>query len=237
MESLLQAFTTGLSGSDGLFSFNFHTFLEAGPDNFIELGFGLTKLGDIVSDIFFVKSFNENLFYIDFDDFGLYICAGVFTSVGILFDLYKFMHFVKQRWYSEQQWCCRCCKGCCCNEGSSEDITQGQCNEGSSGDITQGQKENSSSDWKWWKRSNIVFEEIPQLIIAGVYVYLFAESYFDCVEDCEDAYFAAKNSAIASAGFSIASLSFGVFTYFRHRKNTATKNEEVVLSGTTYSEE
>jgi hypothetical protein len=237
MESILQALMNGV-GDDG---FDFHRFLEAGPDNLIELGFGFTKVGDLVSDIFFITAMNANLDYINFSDFGLYISACVFTSVGILFDLYKVMYFVKQRWYFEQQWCCKwcCCNeegssgGCSCNEKGSRSGEETRDEEGSSGEeSTQSQRKRASSDWKCWKRSNFVFEEMPQLIIALAYVIYFSNHYFDCAEDasCEDAYYDAKSSAIVSVLFTVASLSFAVVTYCRHHRSNDNDDSAIQMN-------
>jgi len=144
------------------------------PPNFEQIATGiagLVKIGDIVSDCFFVNSlfeFRETfgpVLGVKAPSVTVFIAfATTFTIVGIIFDLYKAFIVVKEHRKSEQNgaitqettWCEAMlasmrhhCFRCRAPPPEEDDVYS----------------EEAKKKFRWWKRSNLVWEEIPQLII------------------------------------------------------------------------
>mmetsp|Transcript_1874 Transcript_1874/g.4949 ORF Transcript_1874/g.4949 Transcript_1874/m.4949 type:complete len:319 (-) Transcript_1874:569-1525(-) len=136
---------------------------------------GLIKLGDILSDVFFILDLKEwhNLFgrswLFDGEEKINYkrylIAAAVFTAVGIAYDLCMCYVVIKER----QK-----------NNTVTEKIKKGfRAFAGMFFDAEDGGKD---EEYVWWKHIHLVIEEIPQLTILLCF---FADYYRGC-EYCSD---------------------------------------------------
>jgi hypothetical protein len=190
MDQILEAFLNG----------------ECKLENYVSAAFGLIKIGDLVSDCFFIGSLNENLDKIDFDDTPYYISAIAFTIIGILFDMYKACYYLKRRFCKNAACCCSCRAKEDHPEQETENVEDNKENE---------QKE----DWKSWKSLNLFFEEIPQLIIL---IFYFIEIHDQCYYyGCnEELYTETGNSALVSTIFTVMMLCTHIFMWVKHcRRN------------------
>jgi hypothetical protein len=175
MDQILEAFLNG----------------ECKLENYVSAAFGLIKIGDLVSDCFFIRSLNENLFAnkIYFDDTLYYFSAIAFTIIGILFDIYKAYYY------------CR----------AKEDHTPQQGTQNVEDNTENGHKE----DWKSWKSLNLFFEEIPQLIILINYS---IEIEDQCIIiGCDpNLYTETGNSALVSTIFTVVMVCTHICMWVKH---------------------
>jgi len=165
---------------------------------------GVMKIGDIASDVFFVLAIDE--YYVMassdyYDDGPIYVSAIVFTVIGFLFDLIKLVVFLRDRRRKKKQ-----------EQEEKQSVNV--------------PKEEQKREWKCWKRSNFVFEEFPQLVIAIAFAGLIDEdcTYSEtggCTEEQLEAYYKARNSAIVSVLFTTFSLSTTIYLWIKHRRKKA----------------
>ena len=192
-----------------------------GPEQ-IAVGFaGLIKLGDIVSDVFFIldlkewKDLFEHSYLFDGKEkmnLELYlIAAGVFTAIGIVFDLAMSYIVIKDR--RERKTVTAQIKR------SYKDFM------GMFFDAEEG----GGDTWIWWKHANLFIEEVPQLVILLCF---FMEYYRGC-EQCSDEQkiymYKLYISAIVSAVFTaITVLRVSVGGYRSWRKKRARKKRGIL---------
>jgi len=164
---------------------------------------GVMKIGDIVSDVFFVVAIEEYASFVSFDAHNfipILVAAILFTLVGVLFDLIKLTLVLRDR------------RRIKILERELQNVPD----------------EEKKRNWKWWKRSNFVFEEFPQLVIAVAFVLLIDQ---DCLDGCDqqahdDARDKAFNSAIVSVLFTSFSLLTTLYLWIKQRRAQAADQME-----------
>jgi hypothetical protein len=135
-------------------------------------GAGFIKMGDLISDCFFVKEVGEyrdlvdksvsqgvqdDIYYFD----AIYISVLFFTVIGFLFDFFKAYVYLKERRNTQPD-----ADGT--QEGDSMEERHYCCEH-----LKFWEEEDEAKDeWVWWKRWNFVFEEIPQLVLV---IFFFTE--------------------------------------------------------------
>ena len=128
------------------------------PQDAITGTVGLLKLADLGSDIFFVVALDNADNVVAWNYEPIWLAAVLFIFVGICFDLYKVYHWIRQK--------------CAAKDTHETPQVEDEPQVEDSKEVSAWWKKimvDEDANWKWWKRSNLLFEELPQLVILLVY--------------------------------------------------------------------
>jgi hypothetical protein len=187
------------------------------------------KLSDLFSDCFFIHEVGEYNDTIDtaviegkeddadFYNFpGIYISAIFFTVIGFLFYLFKALVYLKERRE----------RGCLDTQPDADSTEEEPEKKKQWWEYLKfwKQDEEAKDEWVWWKHSNFVFEEVPQLILAIMFLTevgltnYFAENLTALeIEEREKSEWSATIGALVSGLFSLFGMIMTVFRFGRVR--------------------